>query len=159
MESKSYRISGHFASCRVRNGSDCCSRRDLAHALQNAESSRQAFLNALKLLTVLAISGNRQLNIVSRRTADSSAALRATAPVRSLPGHAEHQPLQPLLPLPFPAPPLLVIFFAHLTLMNIPSLPISHFPLRFPYAFLTVLCPLWHICCLDTGFEHLPLVR
>jgi hypothetical protein len=26
-------------------------------------------------------------------------------------------------------------------------------------AFLTASCPLWHICCFDTGFERFPLVR
>jgi hypothetical protein len=66
--------------------------------------------------------------------------------------------LQPLLPLPFPAPPLLVIFCAHLTFHHSLSCPISYFPPGFPYAFLTGLCPFWHIFCLDTGFEHLPLV-
>jgi hypothetical protein len=93
-------------------------------------------------------------------TADSSAALTATAPVRSL-VHAWpcSAPLQPLLPLPFPAPPLLVIFCAHLSFHHSLYCPISHFPPRFPYAFLTALCPFWHIDCLDTGFERLPLVR
>jgi hypothetical protein len=93
-------------------------------------------------------------------TADSSAALRATAPVRSL-VHAWpcSAPLQPLLPLPFPAPPLLVIFCAHLTFHHSISCPISHFPPRFPSAFLTALCPFWHSSCLDTGFERLPLVH
>jgi hypothetical protein len=92
-------------------------------------------------------------------TADSSAALRATAPVRSL-VHAWpcSAPLQPLLLLPFPAPPLLVIFCAHRTFHHSLSYPISHFPPRFPNASLTALSPLWHICCLDTGFERLPLV-
>jgi hypothetical protein len=92
--------------------------------------------------------------------ADSSAALRATAPVRSL-VHAWpcSAPLQPLLPLPFPAPPLLVIFCAHLTFHHSLSCTISYFPPRFPYVFLTGLCLFWHIFCLDTGFEHLPLVR
>jgi hypothetical protein len=92
-------------------------------------------------------------------TADSSAALRATAPVRSL-VHAWpcSAPLQPLLPLPFPAPPVLVIFCAHLTFHHSLSGPITHFPPTFPYAFLTALCPCWHIYCLDTGFERLPLV-
>jgi hypothetical protein len=93
-------------------------------------------------------------------TADSSAALRATAPVRSLvqvwPCSA---PLQPFLPLPFPALPLLVPFCAHLPFHHSLSCPISHFPPRFPYAFLTALVPFWYICCLDTGFECLPLVR
>jgi hypothetical protein len=32
-------------------------------------------------------------------------------------------------------------------------------PPRSPYAFLTVLCQYWHICCLDTEFECLPLLR
>jgi hypothetical protein len=93
-------------------------------------------------------------------TADSSAALTATAPVRSL-VHAWpcSAPLQPLLPVPFPTPPLLVIFCAHLTFHHSLSCPISYFPPGFPYAFLTGLCPFWHIFCLDTGFEHLPLVR
>jgi hypothetical protein len=92
-------------------------------------------------------------------TADSSAALRATAPVRSL-VHAwpSSAPLQPLLPPPFPAPPLPVIFCAHLTFQHSLSCPISHFPPRFPYAFLAVVCPFWYISCLDTGFERLPLV-
>jgi hypothetical protein len=59
-------------------------------------------------------------------TANSSAALTATAPVHSV----EHAwpcsaPLQPLLPLPFPAPPLLVIFCAHPTsLAFLPQIPI-----------------------------------
>jgi hypothetical protein len=93
-------------------------------------------------------------------TADSSAALTATSPVRSL-VHAWpcSAPLQPLLPLPFPAPPLLVIFCAHLTFHHSLPFPISYFPPGFPYAFLTGLCPFWHIFCLDTGIEHLPLVR
>jgi hypothetical protein len=86
----------------------------------------------------------------------------ATAPVRSL-GHVHawpcNAPLQPLLPLPFPAPPLLVIFCAHLTSHHSFSCPISHFPPRFPYAFLTELCSFWHIYCLDKWFERLPLVR
>jgi hypothetical protein len=92
--------------------------------------------------------------------ADSSAALTATAPARSL-VHAWpcSAPLQPLLPLPSPAPSLLDIFCAHLTFHHSLSCPISHFPPRFPYAFLTVLCSFWHIYCLDTGFERLPLVR
>jgi hypothetical protein len=68
-------------------------------------------------------------------------------------------PPRPLLPLPFPAPPLLVIFCAHLTFHHSLSCPISYFPPRFPYAFLTALCPFGHICCLGTGFERLPLVR
>jgi hypothetical protein len=68
-------------------------------------------------------------------------------------------PLQRLLPLPFPAPPLLVIFCAHLTFHHLLSCPISHLPLRFPYAFLNALCPFWHIFCLDTEFECLPLLR
>jgi hypothetical protein len=93
-------------------------------------------------------------------TADSSAALTARAPLRSL-VHAWpcSAPLQPLLPMPFPAPPLLVIFCAHLTIHHSLSCPISHFPPIFRYAFLTALCPFWHIYCLDTGFEPLPLVR
>jgi hypothetical protein len=93
-------------------------------------------------------------------TADSSAALTATTSVRSL-VHAWpcSAPLQPLLPMPFPAPPLLVIFCAHLTFHHSLSCPISYFPPGFPYAFLTGLCPFWQIFCLDTGFEHLPLVR
>jgi hypothetical protein len=74
-------------------------------------------------------------------TADSSAALTATAPVRSL-LHAWpcSAPLQPLLPLPFPAPPL-GIFCAHLTFHHSLSCRISHFPHRFSNAFLTALCP------------------
>jgi hypothetical protein len=93
-------------------------------------------------------------------TADSSAALTATAPVPSL-VHAWpcSSPLQPLPTLPFPAPPLLVIFCAHLTFHHSLSCLISYFPPGFPYAFLTGLCPFWHIFCLHTGFEHLPLVR
>jgi hypothetical protein len=69
-------------------------------------------------------------------------------------------PLQPSLRLPFPATPdPLVIFCAHLTFHHSLSCPISHFPPRFPYAFLTALCPFWHICCLCTGFECRPLLR
>jgi hypothetical protein len=83
-------------------------------------------------------------------TADSSAALTATAPVRCL-VHAWpcSAPLQPLLPVPFPTPPLLVIFCAHLTFHYSLSCPISYFPPGFPYAlnFLTGLCPFWHIFC------------
>jgi hypothetical protein len=84
---------------------------------------------------------------------------RITAPVRSLvhvwPCSA---PLQPLLPLPFPASSLLVIFCAQLTFHHSLFCPISHFPPRFPYASLIALCPSLHICCLDTGFECLPLL-
>jgi hypothetical protein len=91
-----------------------------------------------------------------RCTADSSAALRATAPVRSLvhvwPCSAT---LQPLLRLPFPATPILVVSCAHLTFHHSLSCPIS----RFPYAFLTVLRLFLRIFCLDTGFECLPLLR
>jgi hypothetical protein len=61
-------------------------------------------------------------------------------------------------PLPFPAPPLLFIFCAHLTFHHSLSCPISHFPPIFPYAVLTALCPFWHIYCLDTGFERLPIL-
>jgi hypothetical protein len=90
-------------------------------------------------------------------TADSSAALRAIAPVQSLvyawPCYA---PLQPLLPLPFPAPNP---SNAHLAFHHSLSCSMAHFPPRFPYAFLTALCPFWHICCLGAGFECLPLVR
>jgi hypothetical protein len=61
-------------------------------------------------------------------TADSSAGLTATAPVRSL-VHAWpcSAPLQPLVPVPFPTPPLLVIFCAHLTFHHSLSCPISYF--------------------------------
>jgi hypothetical protein len=58
---------------------------------------------------------------------------------------------------PSPSPPCHVLCTSH-----IPSLAfLSHLPLppRFSYAFLTALCPLRHICCLDTGLEGLPLVR
>jgi hypothetical protein len=66
-------------------------------------------------------------------TADSSAALRATAPVRSL-FHAWpcSAPLQRLPPLPFPAPSLLVIFCAHLTFHHSLFLPHLPLPPRFP---------------------------
>jgi hypothetical protein len=54
-------------------------------------------------------------------------------------------------------------FCAHLTFHILLSCPISHFHPRFPYAFLTVLCPFWHMCCLDsvndTGFQCLSLLR
>jgi hypothetical protein len=70
-------------------------------------------------------------------TADSSAALTATAPVRSLLHawpcnlycHCHSQLL-----------PLLVIFCALLTFHHSISCPISYFPPGFPYAFLTALC-------------------
>jgi hypothetical protein len=95
---------------------------------------------------------------VGHGTADSSAALTATAPMQSLvyvwPCSA---PLQPFLRLPFPATPLLVMFCAHLTFHHSLSCPISHFPPRFPNAFQAALCPIWHICCLDKGFECIPL--
>jgi hypothetical protein len=58
---------------------------------------------------------------------------------------------------PSPSPPC--HFCAHLTFKHSLSFPISHFPPRFPHAFLPALCPFWHICCLGTGFERLPLVR
>jgi hypothetical protein len=91
-------------------------------------------------------------------TADSSAALSATAPVRSL-VHAWpfSAPLQPSLRLPFAATPLF-IFCADLTFHHSIACPISHSPPKFPYAFLAALCPFWHICCLDTGFERLSLL-
>jgi hypothetical protein len=87
-------------------------------------------------------------------TAHSSAALTATAPVRSL-VHAWpcSAPLQPLLPLPFPALTLLVIFCAHLTFHHSLSCPISYFPPGFPYAFLTGLCPFWHISALTLALS------
>jgi hypothetical protein len=61
---------------------------------------------------------------------------------------------------PSPSPPSHFLCTSH-----IPSLaffPISHFPPRFfppRCAFLTALCTFWHICCLDTGFQRLPLVH
>jgi hypothetical protein len=93
-------------------------------------------------------------------TADLSAALKATATLRSL-VHvwSRSTPLQPLLPLPFPVPPLLVNFCAHLTFHHSLASPISHFPPGFLHALLTALCPFWHICCLDTELECLPLLR
>jgi hypothetical protein len=76
-------------------------------------------------------------------TADSRAALRATAPVWSL-VHAWpcFSPLQPLLRLPFLATPIRVIFCVHLTFHHSLSRPISHFPPRFPCAFLTAFLPI-----------------
>jgi hypothetical protein len=68
-------------------------------------------------------------------------------------------PLQPLLRMPFPATPL-IIFLCTSHMSSLAFLP--HLPLptpRFPYAFLTMLYQYWHICCLDTGFECLPLLR
>jgi hypothetical protein len=66
-------------------------------------------------------------------------------------------PLQPFTVTAFPSPSLsLKHFCAHLTFHHSLSCPISHFPPRFPHDFLTALCPLWHICCLETGFECLP---
>jgi hypothetical protein len=58
---------------------------------------------------------------------------------------------------PSPSPPC--HFCAHLTFHHSPSCPISHFPPRFLYAFLTALCPFWRNYCIDTGFERLLLVR
>jgi hypothetical protein len=42
---------------------------------------------------------------------------------------------------------------------HIPHLFLFYTISSFPSVFLTGLCPSWHIFCLDTGFEHLPLVR
>jgi hypothetical protein len=39
------------------------------------------------------------------------------------------------------------------------SCPIYHFLYRVPYAFPDCVVTIWHICCLDTGFECLPLLR
>jgi hypothetical protein len=64
-----------------------------------------------------------------------------------------------VLPVSNNSPSLPSYFCAHLTFHHSLSCPISHFPPRFPYAFPTALCPFWHICCLGTGFERLPLVR
>jgi hypothetical protein len=58
--------------------------------------------------------------------------------------------------LPQPLPSL--SFSVHISHSITLSWPVSHFPPRFPYAFLTALCAFWHICCLDTGFEHLALI-
>jgi hypothetical protein len=92
-------------------------------------------------------------------TADSSAALRDTAPCAPVQSSVHVWPfsLQPLLPLPFPAPPLLDIFCAHFTFHHSLSCPISNFPPRFPNAFLTALCPFWNMCCMATGVVCLPL--
>jgi hypothetical protein len=71
----------------------------------------------------------------------------ATAPVRSL-VHAWpcSPPLQPLLPLPFPAPPLLVIFLctSHISsLAFLPHLPLPpQIPISFPYCAVPILAPL-----------------
>jgi hypothetical protein len=94
-------------------------------------------------------------------TADSSAALTATAPVHSL-VHAWpcSAPLQPLLPLPFPAPPC--HFLCTSRIPSLAFLPHLFLPTRIPICFpdsAARLCPFWHIFCLDMGFEHLPLVR
>jgi hypothetical protein len=59
----------------------------------------------------------------------------------------------------FPSPSPACHFCAHLTFHHSPSCPISHFPPRFPYAFLTALYPFWRNYYLDTGFERLLLVR
>jgi hypothetical protein len=73
-------------------------------------------------------------------TADSSAALRAQRAPAGPSTSAVHvwpcsAPLQPLLPLPFPAPPLLVICACHMSsLALLPHLPLSP---KFPYSFRT----------------------
>jgi hypothetical protein len=64
-------------------------------------------------------------------------------PSLSFPMHIAHSITR------FPAP-------SHTSNLLLPFLPP---PSRFQYAFLTALSPLWHICCLDTGFERLPFVR
>jgi hypothetical protein len=89
-------------------------------------------------------------------TADSSAALGATVPVRSC--HVPHLCNLYCYCLSQPLPSLsFSVHISHsITRFPVPS-PTS--PPRFPYAFLTALCPFWHICCLATGFERLPLVR
>jgi hypothetical protein len=80
-------------------------------------------------------------------TADSSVAL--TAPVRSLvlvwPCAA---PLQPSLQLNFPATPLLA---------NVLRTSHIHHSLYCPVS--DCVLPILAICCLDTGFECLPLLR
>jgi hypothetical protein len=53
----------------------------------------------------------------------------------------------------------LVIFCARLTLHHSLSCPVSHCTPPFPYAFLTASCPFWHVCCIATEFECLPLPR
>jgi hypothetical protein len=96
----------------------------------------------------------------SSSTPELSAALTASALVRFLlQVWSCSAPLQPSLRLPFPATPLLLIFCAHLTLHRSLSCSISHFPPEFPSTFMTALCPIWHICCHDTGCECLPLLR
>jgi hypothetical protein len=75
-----------------------------------------------------------------------------------MPGHVLHLS-NPLLPLPFPAPPLLVTFCARPAFHHSLSCPTSHFPPRLTNAFLAALCPFGHFCCLGTGFECLPLVH
>jgi hypothetical protein len=76
------------------------------------------------------------------RTADSSAALRATAPVRSLvyfwPCSA---PLQPLLRAAFPSHSLPYHFLCTSLIHHSLSCLISHFSPRFQHAFQTALCP------------------
>jgi hypothetical protein len=92
-------------------------------------------------------------------TADSNAALTATGLVRSFvrvwPCSACLQ-----LSLQLPSQPLpSAVFCSHLTFHHLLSCPISYFPPGFPYAFQTALCSFWHIFCLDTGVECLPLLR
>jgi hypothetical protein len=95
-------------------------------------------------------------------TTDSSAAMTATAPVRSL-VHVWpcSTPLQSSLRLPFEipshSPPCQFLCKSHISsLACLPHLPL---PPNIPICFLTTVCQFWPICCLDTEFECLPFLR
>jgi hypothetical protein len=84
-----------------------------------------------------------------------------------MPGHVLH--LRDLychcLSQPLPSLSFSVHISHSITRFPAPSLssgripPFGRTPPRFPHAFLTALCPFWHICCLGTEFGRLPLVR
>jgi hypothetical protein len=135
----------------------------LHNLLLHTDQSESLHFVRLAISTCLFTSSPRPdcpAELRSSSTPELSAALTASALVRFLLQVWQcSAPLQPSLRLPFPTTPLLVIFCAHLTMHRSLSCSISHFPRKFPSTFLTALCPIWHICCLDTGCECLPLPR
>jgi hypothetical protein len=120
-----------------------CNRNCSKRKLYLIPTSRRVGPNGRRLPVAIAFEASPDLHGRFKCCPCSSLALTATAPVRSL-VHAwpYSAPLQPLLPLPFPAPPLLVIFCAHLTFHRSLSCPISHFPPHIPICFPDCVVPI-----------------